>query len=203
MDFAVEENLPNLKRFSKEQWTSYSYGNVTIYGHEFGKNIPVSVYRELALDVNRINIVVLHGQVAEYRAKDGAPVISLPKFENQNIDYIALGHIHDYKMEKLDRRCVWCYPGCLEGRGFDECGEKGFVLLDAHEDKLDAQFIPIAKRVIHEVPVTLSGTLSFSHNGRIYTIRRTFGLKKGKTLLNCATPRHLILLSRYRKCTTG
>lgn len=45
-------------------------------------------------------------------------------------NYLSLGHIHSYKMDSLDRRGVYCYPGCLEGRGFDECGEQGFVLPD-------------------------------------------------------------------------
>ena len=50
--------------------------------------------------------------------------------KNKNIDYLALGHIHGYKEAPLDGRGKYCYPGCLEGRGFDECGKKGFVLLN-------------------------------------------------------------------------
>ncbi len=67
------------------------------------------------------------------------------------IDYLALGHIHSYKKERLDDRGVYCYSGCLEGRGFDECGEKGFVLLDITEGKIHTEFVPIAKRMLHEV----------------------------------------------------
>ena len=103
----------------------------------------------------------MHGQIAEYRAKDGAPVISLPKFANKNIDYIALGHIHDYKKEKLDQRCSWCYSGCLEGRGFDECGEKGFVVLDITDNKIQTEFISVAKRTIHEINVNISGLITY------------------------------------------
>ncbi len=161
VDFAFEENLPNLKRFSKDKWTCYSYDDVNIYGHEFSKNIPLSTYSELTIDSNKKNIVALHGQIAEYKSKDGAPVISLPHLTNKNIDYIALGHIHDFKISKLDSRGTWCYSGCLEGRGFDECGEKGFVLLDVQE-KVEANFIPIAQRIIHEVEVPLTGSLSYN-----------------------------------------
>ena len=162
VDFADAERMPNLKSFSKSKWTSYSYGNVEIYGHEFGKTIPVSAYNELSFDSKKVNIVVLHGQVAEYKAKDGAPVISLPKFENKSIDYIALGHIHDYKIEKLDRRGSWCYSGCLEGRGFDECGEKGFVLLDIEGNLIETKFIPLSKRQIHEINVELEGVMTYN-----------------------------------------
>lgn len=104
----------------------------------FSSSIPVSSYGELNPDPTRVNIVVLHGQVAEYKPKNDAPEISLPKLTNKNIDYIALGHIHDFKIEKLDSRCSWCYSGCLEGRGFDECGKKGFVLLDIKNNKVQA-----------------------------------------------------------------
>lgn len=161
VSFADEVNLPNLKTFSKDKWQKYSYGNVDIYGREFSKEIPLSTYSGLAPDPAKINIVVMHGQVAEYMPKEGAPVISLPNFKNKNLDYIALGHIHDCKIGKLDSRCQWCYSGCLEGRGFDECGKKGFVLLNI-EDKVKASFIQAAKRQIHQVEVPLSGVMSYS-----------------------------------------
>lgn len=162
VDFFEEKEIPNLKRFSKSKWTKFSYENIDIFGREFGGSIPSGVYSELNLDPARVNIVALHGQVAEYKTKDGAPEISLPKLTNKNIDYIALGHIHDFKLEKLDQRCSWCYSGCLEGRGFDECGKKGFVLLDIQGGKVSAEFVPVSKRVVHEVPVNLSGLTEFS-----------------------------------------
>ena len=159
--FLTDTDVPNLKRFSKNKWEKYSYGDIDIYGHEFGSSIPVSFYNELTIDSTHVNIIVMHGQVAGYRAKDGAPVISLPKFANKNIDYIALGHIHDYKKEKLDQRCSWCYSGCLEGRGFDECGEKGFVVLDITDNKIQTEFVSVAKRTIHEISVNISGLITY------------------------------------------
>lgn len=162
VDFFEEKPIPNLKRFSKSRWQKYSYENIDIYGREFGSSIPLAAYSELNPDPARINIVVLHGQIAEYKPKDDAPAISLPKLTNKNIDYIALGHIHDFKIEKLDNRCSWCYSGCLEGRGFDECGKKGFVQLDVQNNKVKAEFVPVSKRVVHEIPVKLSGVQNFS-----------------------------------------
>ncbi|MGP1588271.1 MAG: metallophosphoesterase family protein [Treponemataceae bacterium] len=160
--FFNDENLSNLKKFSKTGWTKYSYENVDIYGHEFADSIPVSVYSKLNLDPARVNIVVLHGQIAEYKAKDGAPLISLPKFTNKNIDYIALGHIHDFKLKKLDNRCSWCYSGCLEGRGFDECGKKGFVLLNIEKNEVRPEFISRPKRQVRRVFVELSGYMDYN-----------------------------------------
>ena len=91
---------------------------------------------------NNFNIVVLHGQEANYSdKKDKAEIINLKELKNKNIDYLALGHIHKYKLEKLDNRGIYCYSGCLEGRGFDECGDKGFVLLEIEENKINTKFI--------------------------------------------------------------
>lgn len=160
--FYIEETYPNLKLFSKDGWISYSYGQVEISGREFGASIPASAYSQLKLDAGKTNIVMLHGQLADYAPKEDAPVISLPKLVNQNIDYLALGHIHNFRLEKLDSRGVWCYPGCLEGRGFDECGEKGFVLLTIEDGKVETQFIRNSQRVIHEIEVPLSGTMTYN-----------------------------------------
>lgn len=160
--FLADKNPENLKYFSKASWKKYSYGNVDIYGHEFADNIPVPCFNELVLVPDRVNIVTLHGQVAEYKTKNDAPNISLPKLQNKNIDYLALGHIHEYRQEKLDSRGIWCYSGCLEGRGFDECGDKGFVLLDIENNKIKTEFISNSKRKIQDVKVQLDGLFSES-----------------------------------------
>lgn len=164
VEFAAQEtdDVPNLKRFSKDDWTKYSYENVDIYGHEFGSAIPIGAYSELAPDASRVNIVTLHGQVSDYVSKDGAPVISLPRLKDLNLDYIALGHIHEYKLENLDNRCSWCYSGCLEGRGFDECGEKGFVVIDVQGNKVKTEFISQPVRTIHEINVNLESGMTFA-----------------------------------------
>ncbi len=168
LDFIHAEPVPsNLKGFSKENWTNYRYGEVLISGREFGPQIPPVSYRELNLDPEDINIVTLHGQLVGYATKEGAPEISLVHLENKYIDYLALGHIHSYKKDKIDRRGYWAYSGCLEGRGFDETGEKGFVLLEVKDKKIKTEFIPFAKRYIHEVEVDITGANNY---GEIMTI---------------------------------
>ena len=156
------EKIPsNLKLFTNENWTTYNYNSVTISGIEFGKKSDYEIYNSLMLNKSDINIVVLHGQEALYDNKDKAEVINLKELKNKNIDYLALGHIHTFKQGELDNRGVYCYSGCLEGRGFDECGEKGFVLLDINEktQKIKSSFVPYANRCLHEVDVDISNTL--------------------------------------------
>ena len=152
------EKPKNLKTFNKENWTTYKYENIKITGIEFGEKPEFDIYNSLILDKNDINIVCLHGQESKYDGKDKAEIINMQGLKNKNIDYLALGHIHKYKEQKLDSRGVYCYSGCLEGRGFDECGEKGFVLLDIEEGKIERKFIPIACRTLYEISVDITKT---------------------------------------------
>ena len=55
------------------------------------------------------------------------------RLKEKNIDYLALGHIHEYSQGQIDLRGKYAYSGCLEGRGFDELGEKGFILIDVSD----------------------------------------------------------------------
>lgn len=146
------EEIANLKTFGSE-WTAYMYGAIAISGIEIDSGNCLSMYSTLKLDGDKINIVMLHGQAGDSSGEDK---INLLKLAGKNIDYLALGHIHSYKSGKLDSRGQYAYSGCLEGRGFDETGEKGFVLLEV-EDKVKATFVPFAKRTIEEVQADIAG----------------------------------------------
>lgn len=154
--FKEMENKPsNLKLFAK-QWTSYRYENIVISGIEFSDCENSDIYTSLVLNENDFNIVILHGQIIEYGSSKKTQTIKLNALQNRYIDYLALGHIHEYKEDKLDYRGKYCYSGCLEGRGFDEYGKKGFVLLEINEDQLFTDFISNAKRTFHEVNVDIT-----------------------------------------------
>lgn len=153
-----EEEIPsNLKLFNEKEWVTYKYGDIVITGIEIGKQNNYNIYNSLILEKNDINIVVMHGQESQNDVKDKTEIINLKELKNKNIDYLALGHIHTFKQEKLDNRGIYCYSGCLEGRGFDECGEKGFVLLDIEDKQIKTEFIPIAKRTLHEINIDITG----------------------------------------------
>lgn len=162
-----EETPLNLKRFGTE-WTSYyieeAGRRLVITGLELLKENAGYASRSLMLDLKDFNIVMLHGQEAEQEAKDRAEVIPLDNLRNKGIDYLALGHIHTYKIESLDSRGMYCYAGCLEGRGFDECGEHGFVLLDIdmQSGRYSTEFVPFASRNLYTVPVDISGCMNTS-----------------------------------------
>lgn len=148
------ENLPgNLKLFGPE-WKTYRRENVTVTGMDVAWDKWDSCYETLNLPEDTVNILMLHGQVS---TRPGRELIALPKLKGKHIDYLALGHIHSHQAGKLDDRGTWCYPGCPEGRGFDECGVKGFVLLEIENGQVNRSFIPFACRCLHEVEVDVTG----------------------------------------------
>lgn len=149
---AYDMELPNLKTFC-DRWSCYRYGDVTIWGLEADDTNESTLYSGLQARQEDKNIVMLHGQIAD---SPGSGRICLSRLREKYIDYLALGHIHSYSLGSLDSRGSWCYCGCLEGRGYDETGEKGFVVLDT--DNLSApQFVPRSRRVIRLLEIDLTG----------------------------------------------
>ncbi len=148
--------LPNLKTFSSA-WSYYDYDNVTVAGIELQKENLRSYYSTLSLREDRMNIVMLHGQIGES--------VNLVKLREKNIDYLALGHIHEYSQGELDERGRYAFSGCLEGRGFDETGVKGFILLEI-KGALSFAFQPFSKRQIARVQVDVGGLKEGSEMAR-------------------------------------
>ncbi len=152
---SLEEECENLYLFD-DSWKSYQIDGVTFTGIELSPNNKTSLYSSLSLDKNDTNIVIMHGDVNT----KGSEFIDIKKLANKNIDYLALGHIHMYQEIKIDSRGEAIYPGCLDGRGFDELGEKGFVVLDINEGKVSHEFIKASSRLIIEKEIDISDATS-------------------------------------------
>lgn len=143
----IPELPANLKIFSNS-WEYHNYDNVTVAGmqiSELNKNV---IYSSLSLSPERYNIAVLHGDIQNE--------INLASLKGKNIDYLALGHIHEHSEGVLDERGKYAYCGCLESRGFDEGGIKGFYMLDT--DSREIQFVSgFSIRNMFEIEVDISG----------------------------------------------
>lgn len=144
-----------------EGWQRVALGEgVAVYG----RTCPTTPedYDALALEEqDLVRIVLLHGQVTGGLAT-GEDRIALGRLTERGIDYLALGHEHSFRCEALDTRGVWAYAGCPEGRGFDECGDKGCILFDTERKGVEAvRFLSLCRRRLHEIPVALDGCTSF------------------------------------------
>ena len=147
------DGLENLKCFS-EEWTSYKLDDTVITGIEISPKNCESLYSTLSLKADDTNIVMMHGAPSD---RCGEDCVNLRALRSHQIDYLALGHIHKGGAGRLDERGIYAYSGCLEGRGFDECGERGFLLLDT-ESLSNPVFVKNSVREIKEVEIEISGT---------------------------------------------
>lgn len=161
-DETVElEDVPENLILFGDSWVYRDYGEVTVAGIELSARSRGTLYDTLSLNPDRCNLVMLHGQESRRDNPDDSENLNLNRLRGKGIDYLALGHIHQHREEKLDDRGIYVYSGCLDGRGFDECGEKGFVLVETGGGRVHTQFVPFSSRVFHEVRVDAGGTESF------------------------------------------
>lgn len=151
--FSCRELPDNLRCFT-DRWRSFAYPEAVISGIEMTQDNCESLYDQVPHAEGKVNLVVLHGQIG---TSCGVDQVNLKLLREKGISYLALGHLHAYAKERLDSTGVYCYSGCLEGRGFDECGEKGFVLIDIERGRVQSEFVPFSCRRLHRVSVDVSG----------------------------------------------
>ena len=82
-----------------------------------------------APDDGRLHLLCVHGEAG--LSGSYAP-IDPKSLEKSGADYAALGHIHARVSGKAGKT-LWAYPGCPEGRGFDELGAKGALIVSFNE----------------------------------------------------------------------
>lgn len=102
----------------------------------------------------RLHLMVLHGEV-DGRGRYGP--ISTQDIADSGLDYLALGHVHTCSGLRRAGETYWAYPGCPEGRGFDELGEKGVLSVVLDGGDAEARLVPLAGRHYEILSVDLTG----------------------------------------------
>lgn len=105
----------------------------------------------------KINLLVLHGNLSG----EGYNPIGLTEIATSKMDYIALGHIHTYSGLKKSCNTFYAYPGCPEGRGFDETGEKGVLALEIEKGAVRETFVPVCTRMYLDESVDVSNAENY------------------------------------------
>ena len=135
--FCYQENLPkNLFLFSEKGKKYRLNDRLLLAGVEYGTE---EESKFLKLKEEDCNILLLHGALYQGTPKgeavQGEEGIFLKNLEKLPLSYIALGHIHKGGEGKLNNGALWAYPGCLQGRGFDEEGEFRILEIELLEDE--------------------------------------------------------------------
>lgn len=101
----------------------------------------------------RLHLLCLHGELG---TAGGYAPIDTRSLERSGAAYAALGHIHAGVSGRAGQT-LWAYPGCPEGRGFDELGPKGALIASVGQPVSDGpaspqapeaavRFVPVCKR---------------------------------------------------------
>lgn len=136
---------------------------VDVYGVGFTSKSMLSspVAGWSGLDRNRINILVCHGDTTGASSVTGP--ITKKDIAASGFDYIALGHIHKATGLLEENGVYYAYPGCIEGRSFDELGYKGAMFGTVEKGSVDMKSYRFSKSRYESASVDISGACDKAH----------------------------------------
>ena len=174
--------------------------NCRVYGAGFTGCSCASLLNGFeAADDGLINLMVIHGNIMG----DSYNRITTENIASSNLDYLALGHIHSYSGILSAGKTHYAYPGCAQGRGFDETGEKGVLFGEVSKGNVNLTFIPTASRQYKDITISVDGADSpsdvldrtISESCKNDILRVTFTGEYGGTIDTAA------LISKYSQRT--
>ncbi len=139
----------NVRLFTEDRMQAISFPQYgcTVYGGAFtAPEEPADRVLSgfTAPDDGLVHIGLLHGELtgsdSRYRPLTTAAVAA------SGLHYLALGHVHGCSGVLRAGAVPYAYCGCLEGRGFDELGDKGFLAGDVSPEGAALRFVPFARR---------------------------------------------------------
>ena len=136
------ENVHIFTQNTMERLDFPQYG-CTVYGAAFSAAESAEP-EEFTAEGDGVKILVLHGEVGSAGSRYRSLTTSW--LERTGVDYAALGHVHEHRGVQHAGAVAYAYPGCPEGRGFDELGDKGFLFGTVDTGRADLQFVPFARR---------------------------------------------------------
>ena len=136
--------------------------NTVVWGAAFNEyHVRKSLLKNINVDNNYINIMTIHGDISN--TDDGNEYNPMTKrdIENSKLDYIAIGHRHNFSGILRENNTFYAYAGCPQGRGFDEVGDKGIILGEVTKGAVDLNFIRTSKRNYYVEEIDISDSVSY------------------------------------------
>ena len=156
-DYLVCNCPDNLHIFGYEsiEFVTLEQFKTRVYGISFSERYTEeSLIEDIGMcDPEYINIMCIHGEIAD---KSLYNPLNMKVLEKSGFDYVALGHIHNFDGIKKINKMTYAYSGCVEPSGFDECGEKGYIIGNVKKGESNLEFISTCKRKYHSISVDVS-----------------------------------------------
>lgn len=103
-----------------------------------------------------LNLLCIHGELGS--ADSVYDPITEQELRDSGMDYVALGHIHKASGLQKTGNTWYAWPGCPEGRGFDETGEKTVNILELGDGECSLETRSIAQRRYEVLKVDVTGS---------------------------------------------
>ncbi|BED92483.1 MAG: DNA repair exonuclease [Candidatus Paraimprobicoccus trichonymphae] len=149
------ENVFVFKK-NKLEFFDFKSLNTRVWGCSFtnvySQNFKLKVDN---LNSKIINIGLVHGDIWSNKNNCYNSIL-LSEIESTGFEYLALGHIHNRTEIKKIGDVFYAYSGCLEGRGFDELGEKGFYIGEISKNCVNLKFKKFCKRMYIEIKIDIT-----------------------------------------------
>ena len=132
--------------------------NARVYGAAFTdkRSRPLLAgFRAEEKSAGQINLLCLHGEVGA-RESIYDPISEVELMQS-GLDYAALGHVHKASGLRRAGNTWFSWPGCPEGRGFDETGEKFVNIVELDGPRCELRQVSIAKRRYEILRVNVTG----------------------------------------------
>ena len=140
--YFTEKWPENVHIFTRPEIESVSIPdlNCRIYGAGYrSMDCPALLKDFRAEGSERWQLGILHGDPTQ--ASSPYCPVTAQQVRASGLTYLALGHIHKGgSFRSGDAFCAW--PGCAMGRGYDEFGEKGVLIVTVDED-VSARFVSL------------------------------------------------------------
>ena len=129
--------------------------DTSVYGAAFdGPYCESSMMAEFSCEEGLpTRIMLMHADITN--AASPYNPVSEQMLADSGLTYFATGHIHKYSDILAAGRTRYAYPGCPEGRGFDETGPKGVIAGEISAQGCDLRFVSQAARLYHRLEVPL------------------------------------------------
>ena len=149
-------NWPDNVTIFKNDYGLISLEEVDIYGVGFEdyKMTESQISKIEIENKDKINILVTHGTLngAMHQYQD------IKENDLKKFDYVALGHIHDRKVD--ESRII--YPGSLISCGFDEPDEHGFIYGEITKEECNVEFKPLNYKKFEKIVLDITNYRNFS-----------------------------------------
>ena len=133
-----------------------------VWGAAFNeKYVRESLIKGFSQNNKEINIMAIHGEISSSSEGNEYNPITLKDIKESGMDYIALGHRHNFSGVLKEGNTFYSYSGCPQGRGFDETGDKGIIYGYVSKGAVELSFIKTCKRNYEEVYVDISNLFGY------------------------------------------